>query len=111
MLMKINSNRGFTLTELMIVVLIMGILVAVAIPATNAARSKAENNACIQNQQIIHTEAVRFYADHGRYPTDVQELVDGGYLQSMPHCKGALYGEVLDGFVQCPDNSHTESIQ
>lgn len=105
--MKRSNNQGFTLTELMVVVVIIGVLVAVAVPATHAARNKAENNACIQNQHIIHTEVVRYYSDHGAYPADVQELVDHGYLQTMPHCKGEEYEDIDDdGFTKCPDDSH-----
>lgn len=117
-----KQNHGFTLAELMIVVVIIGVLTAVAVPVTLAARQKAINNACVQNQHIIHTEAVRYLADHGVYPDNAQELVDSDYLQTMPLCMGKEYGQIVDGFVTCPcpenpddpDNSeplHIEPIQ
>ncbi|NLO41216.1 MAG: prepilin-type N-terminal cleavage/methylation domain-containing protein [Ruminiclostridium sp.] len=109
--MERKRNHGFTLTELMIVVVVIGVLVAVAVPVTHAARKKAENNACVQNQHIIHTEAVRYFADHGVHPDDTQELVDHDYLQTMPLCMGKKYGQIVDGFVTCPDGLHTEPIQ
>jgi prepilin-type N-terminal cleavage/methylation domain-containing protein len=110
--MNLKEKKGFTLTELMIVVVIIGVLTAVAVPVTLAVREKAENNACLQNQHIIHTEAVQYLADHGVYPDNVKQLVDEGYLQTMPHCKGNKYEDIEAGFAKCPyDPPHTEPIQ
>ncbi len=110
--MILNEKKGFTLAELMIVVVIIGVLTAVAVPVTLTARNKAINNACIQNQRIIHTAALQYLSEHGDYPETVQQLVTEGYLQAMPLCEGNKYGEIKAGFAKCPsDLAHTESIQ
>lgn len=50
---KMMNKKGFSLVELMIVVVIMGILVAVAIPLYNAVTGNAEANTCGANQRMI----------------------------------------------------------
>ena len=49
----LRSEQGFTLVELMIVVVIMGILVAVAIPIYGGLTNRAERQTCHSNCEII----------------------------------------------------------
>ncbi|MBR5191401.1 MAG: prepilin-type N-terminal cleavage/methylation domain-containing protein, partial [Clostridia bacterium] len=50
---KLINKKGFSLVELMIVVVIMGILIAVAIPLYNAVTGNAEAKTCGSNQRMI----------------------------------------------------------
>lgn len=51
---KMLNKKGFSLVELMIVVVIMGILIAVAIPLYGAVTENAEKKTCLANQTVIH---------------------------------------------------------
>lgn len=55
-----NSRRGFTLIELMIVIAIIGVLAAIAIPNFNRARKNAKSKACMANMRTIES-AVEMY--------------------------------------------------
>jgi prepilin-type N-terminal cleavage/methylation domain-containing protein len=49
----VQSNRGFTLVEIMIVVLVIGLLATLAIPTFIKARADAQKNLCIDNLRMI----------------------------------------------------------
>ncbi|MGV1100360.1 type IV pilin protein [Thiovibrio sp. JS02] len=66
---KKSSQKGFTLVELMIVVAIIGILAAVAIPQFAAYRVKAYNTAAKSDIKNAKTELEAYYADNNDYPT------------------------------------------
>jgi prepilin-type N-terminal cleavage/methylation domain-containing protein len=101
--MRINTNRrgGFTLVEIMIVVAIIGLLAAIAIPNFVKARKTAQGNACIANMRQIDA-AIQQYAmenniaDDGAVTTEniVPYLRDG-----MPTCPMGNKPYVLPGTV------------
>lgn len=53
--MRIKNKKGFSLVELMIVVVIMGVLVAVAIPLYGKITDNARRNTCRDNQKLIRS--------------------------------------------------------
>lgn len=65
---KRSAEKGFTLVELMIVVAIIGILAAVAIPQFASYRVKAYNTAAKSDIKNAKTELEAYYADNNNYP-------------------------------------------
>jgi len=86
-----RKSEGFTLVELMVVVLIIGILVAIAIPVFNAAKANAQKKSCYANQRTIEGVVQTYQADSGTMPA-AGDVVDGGwavpaYIKNQPFCQ------------------------
>ena len=73
MLAKLRSKKGFTLIELLIVVAIIGILAAIAIPQFAAYREKAYNSAANSDIKNLKTGFESFNADNQVYPAELDQ--------------------------------------
>ena len=68
-----KSQKGFTLIELLIVVAIIGILAAIAIPQFSAYRMKAYNSAANSDVKNMKTGFEAYMADQQEYPPNIDE--------------------------------------
>jgi prepilin-type N-terminal cleavage/methylation domain-containing protein len=90
---KVMDKAGFTLVEIMIVVAIIGLLAAVAIPNFVRARQTAQRNACIANLKQIDGAKTLFALDQGMGSgTPTWANLVSGYIKTTPDCPtGASY--------------------
>lgn len=80
--MNMKNEKGFTLIELMIVIAIIGILAAIAIPNFNAYRARSYNSSANTDIRNMITSQEGYYVDKGTYATDVADLERYGYVIS-----------------------------
>ena len=91
-----RPREAFTLLELLIVIVILGILAAVVIPRFQASAADARKNACAQNVCNINRQSERYYFEKGTWPA--ADLSDVGadvefFPSGIPVCPvtGAAY--------------------
>lgn len=104
-----RSKKGFTLVELMVVVIILGILVAIAIPIYNDVTGDAQKKACAANEKTLEG-AVGMYlaANGGKMPPSLNDLVPD-FIEAVPTCpvdRTSGYTLNSDGTVSCGGGPH-----
>ena len=72
---KQNRNKGFTLVEIMIVVVIIGLLAAMAIPAFQKVRASSQDKAVLNNARQLSGAADQYYLEYGVNSVDRDSLV------------------------------------
>ena len=97
-----RRKGGFTLIEIMIVVLIIGILLAIAIPNFMRAREVSRAKSCVANLKQIETAKEQWAMDFKKSGTDEPVMADittdaaaseqGAYMKAAPTCpSGGVY--------------------
>lgn len=80
-----RRQRGFTLLELLVVMTIVGILAAIAVPALRDSPQRAREAALRGDLYTFRSVFDQYHGDKGFYPADLQTLVTEGYMRRIPN--------------------------
>ena len=112
--LKTNRKSGFTLVEIMIVVAIIGLLAAIAIPNFVRARQTAQTNACINNLRIIDAAKQQWGLEKGQTTSAVPGSSDicvymGRSGTVMPTCPLGTASYVINALSVVPTCPYVSS--
>jgi general secretion pathway protein G len=79
-----STEYGFTLIELMIVMLIIGVLMAIAVPNYISSIKAAKESVLKEDLHVMRNAIDSYTMDKQKAPQSLQDLVENGYLRSIP---------------------------
>ncbi len=79
-----HRGRGFTLIELLITMTIIALLLSIVTPRYFNSLGKAEEAVLRQDLSLMREALDQYYADQGRYPASLQDLVSQKYIRNIP---------------------------
>ena len=91
-------KKGFTLLEMVVVVIIVSILFLLTVPNVSKVIDSVDNRACLAMTKVVDSAIAQFKLDYGSMPNSITDLVSGGYLdENQTYCSNGQELEINDG--------------
>jgi prepilin-type N-terminal cleavage/methylation domain-containing protein len=98
---RVNGQKGFTIVELLIVIVVIGILAALVMNTFSSAQAKARNTQTISAVQSYAKALIAYGADKGKYPTQTNVCLGSGYTGTNGTCwSGANTNSTFNSLIQ-----------
>lgn len=96
-------KKGFTLLEMVVVVIIISILFLLTVPNVSKVINSVDNRACQAMTKVVDSAIAQFKLDYGTMPNSINDLVNGGYIsQEQTQCSNGNSLSIEDG--HCVEN-------
>ena len=109
-MVKTKKNKGVTLIELLIVVLILAALAAIAVPRISQSAANAKSYACQTNIDIINSAIEQYYLDTVSFPNVLLQVTRSTlyFPDGEPICPitGAVYPQALTSSKRVDETAH-----
>jgi|SRR5690625_1169014 competence protein ComGC len=87
----LKSEKGFTLIEMLVVLMVISVLIILIVPNLNSNSENINNKGCEALTAVVQAQVDAYYIDEGRYPGSLQGLALAGYINDEQR--------------QCPDGN------
>lgn len=112
------KSRGFTIVELLIVIVIIAILAAITMVAYNGITSRAHSSAAISAAQVVQQKAEAYNAEVGNYPLALGDMTDAASDKSYNLSASAATSgtpsptnaDNVIGYAPCPSGATTSTV-
>lgn len=95
-----KNNRGFTLVEMLIVLIVISVLILLIIPNLAGRNTDIQDKGCKALKQVVQAQVSAYELDRGTLPTDLSTLVSADYLSSdQLTCQNGTAIQYADGKV------------
>lgn len=92
------NSKGFTLLEMIVVVIIVSVLFLLTVPNVSQVISSVDNKACDALTKVVDSAVAQFKLDYGTMPNSITDLVNGGYLETnQTSCSNGKSLSLQDG--------------
>ncbi|KKE80639.1 MULTISPECIES: competence type IV pilus major pilin ComGC [Bacillaceae] len=75
-----NNNRGFTLVEMLIVLLIISVLIILIVPNLGGRSAEVNEKGCDALKSLVQGQVDAYYLENNDYPTSINDLKSKGYI-------------------------------
>ena len=96
---KIRREDGFSLIEMMIVLLIISVLILIAIPNVTKHSKSIDTKGCDAYIAMVQGQVEAYKMEELKYPASLEALKDGEYFSETPQCPDGTKLKIADGKV------------
>lgn len=103
-----KNNSGFTLVEMLIVLLIISVLIILIVPTISDSSKSINEKGCTALTSVVQNQIDLYYLEKGSYPEDMEQLKDSGYItEAQTECPNGIKLKINGDKVQLETDNGT----